>query len=241
MEDPKALENPFFELPQELIWKMLYHLPPKDAVHFCFTHRGAAQIICHDNNFWFEKIMRDFGKIYEIKREDIPVKDRYGTYKSYWEDAHEKLILCAESGNRECVESLLWLGIDLDHQNKWGGTALMFASWNNAEIVRLLLEHAANADIQNTWGTTALIRASAVGRADIVRLLLEHRADPDIQNSAGTTSLLLASQRGHVDIVQLLLEHNADLDIQDYLNRTAFDWALRGGHMDIVRLLKDRS
>ena len=79
MEDPQV-----FELPQELIWKMLYYLPPKDVVHFCVTHRGAAQIICHNNDFWFEKIMRDFGDMYEIKREDIPVENRIETYKAYW-------------------------------------------------------------------------------------------------------------------------------------------------------------
>ncbi len=234
MDDPQV-----FELPQELIWKMLYYLPPKDAVHFCLTHRGAAQIICKNNDFWFEKIMRDFGDVYEIKREDIPMENRVETYKSYWEDAPSQLILCAERGDIKCVQSLLRIGVDPDTQYEQGNTALMFASrGQHVDMGRLLLEHDADPNIQNRYGYSALLFTSGHGYPDMVRLLLEHDADPNIQNKVNTTALMGASWGGYTNMVRLLLEHRANPDLVDDWSDTAALLAVEGGHDDIVRLLE---
>ena len=247
MEDPKvhgsktSSETTFFELPQELIWKMLYHLPPKDVVHFCLTHLAAANIICKNNDFWFEKIMKDFGDTFQIEREDIPVTDRVGTYKSYWEDAHEKLIPCVERGKVECVQSLLRIGVDPNTQNRFGTTPLMAASREgHVDMVRLLLDIRIRAkpNIQNIYGDTALRFASTKGYPDIVRMLLEHDADPDIQDTKDTTALIEASWLGHTDVVRLLLEHGANPDIINNGRETAVMLAFEGEHDDIVRLLE---
>ena len=241
MDDPQVHGSgtTFFELPQELIWEMLYHLPPKDVVHFCLTHRSAANIICKNNDFWFEKIMRDFGDVYEIKREDIPVKNRLETYKSYWEDAPSQLLLCAERGATKCVESLLRIGVDPNIQNKQGTAPLIAASREGlVDMVRLLLEYGAKPNIQNICGYTALLFASSKGYPDIVRMLLEHDADPDIPHKRGGTALMDASWEGNTAAVRLLLEHSANPDIRDAGGETALMLAFEGRYTDIVRLLE---
>ncbi len=233
------LHSTFFELPQELIWKMLYYLTPKDVVQVCLTHRSAENIICKNNDFWFEKIMRDFGDVYEIKRENIPVENRLETYKSYWKDAPLLLLLCAERGDTESVRSLLRIGVDLNFQNKHGTAPLMAASREGlVDMVRLLLEHGAKPNIQNVYGYTALLFASGMRYPDIVRMLLEHNADPDLQNKKGSTALMDASWGGYTNIVRMLLKHGAHPDIHDKNGWTALREASREGHDDIVRLLE---
>ncbi len=230
------LHSTFFELPQELIWKMLYHLPPKDVVQVCLTHRGAANIICKNNDFWFEKIMRDFGDVYEI--EDIPVENRLETYKAYWEDAPSQLLLCAERGDTESAQSLLRIGVDPKFQNKHGTAPLIAASREGlVDMVRLLLEHGAKPNIQNVYGYTALLFASGHGYPDVVRMLLEHDADPDLQNKKDCTALMDASWDGSTNIVRMLLKHGANPDIHDNDGSTALMEASYEGHDDIVQLL----
>ncbi len=236
MEDPK--ETTFFELPQELIWKMLYYLPPRDTLHFCETYSGAA-IICKDNYFWLEKIWRDFGDVYEIQREDIPVENRLGTYKAYWKDAKAKLISCAGQGKVECVESLLQLGVNPNVQSGVGNTALIMASTRgHVDMVRMLLDHKASPDIQSKMGGTALMHASHAGRMGIVRVLLDHHANPDLQDSFERTALMDASGKGFAAIVRLLLEHDANPDLQDRFGRTALKpGAYYRRYQDVVRVL----
>ncbi len=244
MEDPKvardrASETTFFDLPQELIWKMLYYLPPRDTVHFCETYRGAA-IICQDNYFWLQKIRRDFGVVFEreLTVKGIPAENRVETYKQYWKDVPRKLLLCAEGGKAECVESLLHIGVNPNFINMWGETALIWSSGEgHVDVVRLLLEYDADPNLQEKNGETALMFASERGRADIVRLLLDYNADPNIKNEFGSTALGSALSWGRMDVVRVLLEHGADPNIKDNDGNTALELAGERGDVDGVVLL----
>nr|QBK91991.1 MAG: F-box domain and ankyrin repeat protein [Pithovirus LCPAC304] len=225
------------DMPAEVIWEIMYNLPPRDALHVCATQKGAHEI-CQTDAFWKEKIQRDFGELFDIKI-DIPTGNRLETYKSFWKEAHEKLPSCAEKGHLKCVESLLQLGVNPDSKIEWGGTALYYASWRkHANIVRLLLEHDADPDLRSRYGNTPLMEAYENGDTDIVQLLLEHDADPDIRNSKGWTTLMDASFEGSIDMVQLVLKHGAELNTQpDYWKSTSLMLASLKGHTDIVRLL----
>ena len=236
-------ETQFFDLPQELIWKMLYYLPPKDTVHFCETYSGAA-IICRDNYFWLKKIRKDFGVVFEreLAEKGIPAENRVETYQQYWKEAPSQLLFCAKEGRVDCVFDLLQLGIDPDHQDidpdyrgtrKW--TALMLASMHgHIRTVELLLEHGAKPNIQNKSGYTALMRAS---NTRIVALLLGYGALPNIQTQFGMTALMGASTFGEVDIGALLLGYGAELDLQNVDGQTALEQAASGGHIHMVRML----
>ena len=223
-------ETQLFDLPIELIWETLYNLPPKDALHFCLTHRKAGKI-CRNDDFWAQKIQRDFEGVFETS--SIPIGTRFETYKEYWNNARERFIPCASEGHLICVQSLLRLGINPDIQDNREATALIKASMKgHTDIVRLLLEHGADSNYQTSegeGGRVALITASRFGETDIVRLLLKHGAKPDIQDAWGNTALMVTAMvtsiDGHMDIARLLMEHGANPELRNEDGWTALAWA----------------
>ena len=224
------------DMPAEMIWEIMYNLPPRDALHVCATQKGAHEI-CQTDAFWKEKIQRDFGELFELS--SIPSENRFETYKQYWKEAHEKLPSCAKDGHLKCVQSLLQLGINPDSQDEWDKPALYFASWKkHANIVRLLLEHDADPDLRSEYGETALMKAYINGDTNIVQLLLEHNADPNIRDNKGWTTLMDASFEGKNEMARLALKHGAEVNFwDDYWKSTSLALASQEGHTDIVRLL----
>nr|QBK91992.1 MAG: ankyrin repeat protein [Pithovirus LCPAC304] len=235
---PKS-ETELFDLPIELIWETLYNLPPRDALHFCLTHRKAGEI-CKNNDFWTQKIQRDFGELFDTS--SIPTENRLETYKSFWKEAQAKFISCAIEGHLKCVQSLLQLGINPDIQDNREVTALIKASMKgHLDIVRLLLEHDADPNYQNSRGegkSVALITASRFGNTEIVALLLKHGAKPNSQDVWGNTALMVASMDGHMDIARLLMEHGANPDIRNEDRWTALDWTGGLQRRKLAALLK---
>ncbi len=232
---PKS-ETQLFDLPIELIWETLYNLPPRDALHFCSTHRKAGEI-CRNNDFWSQKIQRDFGELFDTS--SIPTENRIETYKQYWSEAKRKLVSCAKKGHLECVESLLRIGVNPDQRWRGAIPLLVAAEQRYTDIVRLLLEHGANPDIMDSFGYTALITASDFGYTDMVRLLFRFDANLNVPRwtTLGETVLTLASKNGHADIVELLLAHGADPNRRNSHYESPLTLASKNGHTNIVRLL----
>ena len=107
----------------------------------------------------------------------------------------DELIDLAESGQltEQHLQTYLQNGGDINIQDQWGNTALIWASyWGHLEIVQLLVEKGADVDIQDNWGNTALIIASYWGHLEVVIYLVEKGAKIDIQNKDGWTALDLA-------------------------------------------------
>ena len=139
------------------------------------------------------------------------------------------------------VRELLDSGVvDVDFQDEYGKTALMFAAAGELPRVRdsgihqpdmvelLLEEYGADPDIRDNDGNTALILAARSDRerADIVLLLLEYGADPNIRDNAGKTALMFATKGQCTAIVILLLDWEANANIRDNNGRSALDMTL---------------
>jgi ankyrin repeat protein len=74
----------------------------------------------------------------------------------------------------EGIKKFIADGEDINMQDQFGKTALMFASfYNKPEIVKLLVEAGANLDIQDQWGRTALDCAKEGNNKEIIELLTE--------------------------------------------------------------------
>ncbi|KKK72061.1 hypothetical protein LCGC14_2907670 [marine sediment metagenome] len=69
---------------------------------------------------------------------------------------------------------LIETGADVNVQNKWGETALMWASYEgHPEVVELLIERGANINAMDSNGYTALMWALKKGQTEAINLLKE--------------------------------------------------------------------
>jgi hypothetical protein len=106
---------------------------------------------------------------------DVQAKDRFnGT----------GLIRAAERGFPRVVARLLRAGVEIDHVNRLGWTALHEAvilgtgGPAHTEVVRLLLVAGADRDIPDRDGVRALTHARRLGHEAIVRLLSQGQTTP---------------------------------------------------------------
>jgi ankyrin repeat protein len=169
----------------------------------------------------------------------------------FWEkkyyDSNPKfttILIAAYFGLEGIVKLVLEKGADIESKDdKWGETALLWATENGHEtVVKLLLEK--DADIESKddkWGKTALSWAAQYGHETVVKLLLEKDADIEAKdNKWGGTALLWATENGHETVVKLLLEKGADIESKDDEGRTALWWAIEKSHETVIKLLLEK-
>jgi ankyrin repeat protein len=133
---------------------------------------------------------------------------------------------------------------DVDHANRFGWTALMWAAYKkHTETVEMLIDAGANLHRGNKNGWTALMLAKNKGLSDIVELLTERELVYALREAVrqndfhevlslldrgvnvncvynGRTALHWAVDKSHAEIVQALLEAGADWKIGDKLGQT---------------------
>src|SRR5690349_19821410 len=130
-----------------------------------------------------------------IESQDVNAKDSRGA---------TPLMYAAAFGNDRQMKLLLESGADVNAQNAFHATALIWAG-GDAVKSQLLIEHGADVNVRTEQGRTALMAAAKRnGNADLVRLLLKKGAD---MKTTGDTSLIAAAQFGDVDIMLLLIEN----------------------------------
>ena len=72
----------------------------------------------------------------------------------------------------EIVKLLIEAGSNINKQDNFGYTALIYASiYGHIDIVKLLIEAGVDINIQDKYGNTALMIASINGYTEIVKLL----------------------------------------------------------------------
>ena len=100
-----------------------------------------------------------------------------GEYYKMWTGCtnnNEQLLYNSFLGDFQAVQSLLKAGADVNHQNKFGKTALMFASLGERlDVVRELIKAGADVNLQDNRGWTALGYAYYRGHLEIVEVLIE--------------------------------------------------------------------
>jgi len=118
----------------------------------------------------------------------------------------DQLIAAAQTGDLETVKRLLESGVDVDSTNRYGATALFFATdKGHAEMVTLLLERGANVNLTDTfynagpmdWALSK-VEDSPVHREIILELLAK--------KPENTTQVLsFAARSGDSEIAELVL------------------------------------
>jgi uncharacterized protein len=146
------------------------------------------------------------------------------------------LMMAAENGNAQLVESLLTLRAKVSMQNRYGDTAIALAALSGHDAaVRRLADAGAQLDGPG-WG--ALHYAAFNGHAEIVRYLIAKGARLNLRAPNRLTALMLAARNGHEDVVKILLGAGADPNVCDLEGNTAIDIALKAGNENIAGFLR---
>jgi ankyrin repeat protein len=131
--------------------------------------------------------------------------------------------------------------IDVDSQNQFGNTKLMYAVANNnaTEYKALIEENNADVDVQNPEGQSALIISAANGNFEATEYLVSKNADLNLQDSDGRTALMAACVNGNIKIVRYLAK-KANLALLDSEKNNVLQIAIKYGHPEIANFLVEK-
>jgi ankyrin repeat protein len=161
-----------------------------------------------------------------VESQDVNAKDSRGA---------TPLMYAAAFGNAKQMKLLLESGADVNAENAFQATAIIWAG-GDAVKSRMLIEHGAGVNVRTQQGRTAIMAAAKRnGNADLVRLLLEKGADV---KTPGDTTLIPAAQSGDLEIMRLLIKNGANVNsISPRLGETPLHYAAASGNVSAVRLL----
>jgi len=148
------------------------------------------------------------------------------------------LMYAAEIGSVDAMRLLIDRGADVNAQNAFGSTALMWSASDPAKV-RLLLDHGAEVNTVAKSGRTALIIAGFTNpSAEVVRLLLAKGAKIGVLDRMHVTPLNAATFGNDTAAVRLLLEAGADIDTPDtFIGLTPLMNAAGNRNVEAVKLL----
>ncbi len=157
-----------------------------------------------------------------------------------YRDSETALMMATQESQLECARLLVDKGADVNIEDIFGRTALMYAvKWGRcSDIAKLLLENGADLTrVTREHHTSILTLAVEAKEVECTQVLLEAGADINAQDRDGETALMVAVKQAFMPIVQLLIRHGVNVNIESSNRQTALLWALYREHKDIVEML----
>ena len=154
------------------------------------------------------------------------------------------LIRATERGHAAIAGRLVRAGIDVDHVNNLGWTALHESvilgdgTERYVDTVRVLVAAGADVGIPAVNdGLTAGQHAEQMGQTAVAALLRKTAEAEDVRRPAAQEGLLAAATDGDADAAALMLRSKADLEGRDDHDRTALLLASTYDRVPVARLL----
>lgn len=148
------------------------------------------------------------------------------------------LMYAAENGSVEAMRLLIERGAEVNAQNAFGSTALMWSVADSAKV-QLLLDHGADVNLVAKSGRTALIVAAFTNpSAEVVKLLLAKGASVDVMDVRHVTPMNAATFGDDTATVRMLLDAGADVNTPDtFIGLTPLMNAAGNRNVEAVKLL----
>ena len=152
------------------------------------------------------------------------------------------LIRAADRGHALVAGRLVQAGIDLDHVNRLGWTALHEAivlgdGPRYVDTVRVLVAAGVDVEIPSQRDDLPPVElARSRGYEDMARLL-ERAAAGEVRRGRASDVLLRAARAGDADLAALALRAGADLEVRDERQRTPLLRAAANDRVEVARLL----
>jgi ankyrin repeat protein len=199
-----------------------------------------------DMRKWWTLIEQgDIDGVRDLMRKGVPIDPHCGPNRIC-----KPLAIAADVGNIEIMRLLIVAGADLNGENAYSNTPLIYAfnskSPNRRDALLLLLESGADVNKPNCFGTNVFIASAIVGDMELLELSHKHGAKVNAtypihcgsRGSAGNTALMYAAREGQVESVRFLLEHGADPAAQNTEGHDALYYARENGHKEVEALLR---
>ena len=131
---------------------------------------------------------------------------------------------------KEVLQSITDLGVDVNAANNKNVTALMLASKKgNVDAMNVLINEGANITVKDVDGNTWIHYAiHGDCKKEVLQSIIDLGADVNAANNKNVTALMLASKKGNVDAMNVLINAGANMAIKDADGDTWIHYAIYG-------------
>lgn len=182
---------------------------------------------------WGQKHLEEIEKLYSMLGNPAfdPKVTEFGKAPLYW---------ACRDGQKEVVQFLIDLNVDINAAEKYGDTPLHCAAERGqVEVIKLLIENGAYIKAVNVINhNTPLHLAADHGHSAVAEILIGKGASADAI-APGYAPLHGAVKKNHREVVKILIAQKANLDIVDttHYNYTPLHYASDCGYQEIVAIL----
>ncbi|XP_056408594.1 ankyrin repeat domain-containing protein 50-like [Hyla sarda] len=148
------------------------------------------------------------------------------------------LLAAAAVHGEEAVRVLLHRGLNENHQDHLGWTALHWAACEGRRSVcRTLIDGGAKVGVRDREGYTPFLLAAEEGHTGCVELLINRGSPVSQLGRDGMTALCFAAVGGHKATVELLLRKRADPDVKTTQGKPLLHLLALQGLTDVAKVL----
>ena len=126
-----------------------------------------------------------------------------------------QLVLAAESGHTNCLESLIAAGADVNYGLDYYDAVFMDARIRSRSERSCWPTHSSTDGNIESYGSTALIIAMRYGRHVCLQSLINAGADVNAKSPSGKTALMEATASHNLEGVKLLFKSGAHVNLVD--------------------------